>query len=145
MFFRSTKGADYAEYLPKANPNEIFYPGDIVGIKGGYVTKKTDDADLIMVVSSRPIVLGNLPAKGDPPSIQSRPTLQPRAPPPLNPPHPPNALSVAMCGASGVSVFPLPDWSAPDHANDQYPHGVSVRTGSDTEVRTRSGRCGPVS
>lgn len=59
-----TKGADYAEYLPKANPDEVFYPGDIIGIKGGYVTKKTDDADLIMVVSSRPIVLGNLPEKG---------------------------------------------------------------------------------
>ncbi len=59
-----TKGADYAEYLPKANPDEVFYPGDIIGIKGGYVTKKTDDADLVMVVSSRPIVLGNLPERG---------------------------------------------------------------------------------
>jgi len=56
-----TKGADYAEWLPKLNSSDIFYPGDIVGIKGGYVTFKTDDADVIMVVSSNHIVLGNTP------------------------------------------------------------------------------------
>lgn len=59
-----TKGADYAEYLPKANPTDIFYAGDIVGIKGGYVSKVTDNADIVMVISSRPIVLGNMPEKG---------------------------------------------------------------------------------
>jgi len=59
-----TYGSDYAEYLPKANPNEVFNPGDIVGIKGGYVTKSTDDAEMIMVITSHPTVLGNMPEKG---------------------------------------------------------------------------------
>ena len=59
-----TKGADSAEFLPKADPAEQFYSGDIVGVKGGFVSSRTDDADLIMAVSSRPIVLGNMPEKG---------------------------------------------------------------------------------
>jgi hypothetical protein len=59
-----THGSDYAEYLPKKNPNEVYYPGDIVGIKGGFVTKLTDDAEMIMVISSHPTVLGNMPEKG---------------------------------------------------------------------------------
>jgi hypothetical protein len=56
-----TKGADYAEWLPKSNPTETFFPGEIIGVKGGFVTKSTSDADMIMVISSRPIVLGNMP------------------------------------------------------------------------------------
>ena len=59
-----TKGADYAEYLPKANLADKIYPGDIVGIKGGYVSLKTDDAEMVMVVSSLPIVVGNSPKSG---------------------------------------------------------------------------------
>lgn len=58
-----TKGADYAEWLPKLNPAETFYPGQVVGIKGGFVTKNIADADLVMVVSTNPIVLGNTPNK----------------------------------------------------------------------------------
>ncbi len=54
---------DYAEWLPKEDPNEKFYPGDIIGVKGGYITKNTEGADYIMVISSRPIVLGNMPSK----------------------------------------------------------------------------------
>ncbi|BDX37949.1 hypothetical protein CYCD_13040 [Tenuifilaceae bacterium CYCD] len=60
-----SKGADYAEYLPKMNPNENIFPGDIVGIRGGSVSKSTQDADKIMIVSKKPIVLGNLPKEGD--------------------------------------------------------------------------------
>ncbi|MBK9678528.1 MAG: hypothetical protein IPO69_06595 [Saprospiraceae bacterium] len=54
-------GADYAEYLKKADINEMFELGDIVGVKGGVVSKVTDGADKIMVVSNKPIILGNTP------------------------------------------------------------------------------------
>jgi hypothetical protein len=60
----ATKGADYAEWLPKANRKDHFVPGDIVGIKGGYVTFSTDSAEMVMVVSQRPTVLGNTPPEG---------------------------------------------------------------------------------
>jgi len=55
---------DYAEWLPKSNLAEKFYPGDIVGVKGGYITKNTDDADHFMIISRNPIVLGNMPEEG---------------------------------------------------------------------------------
>lgn len=56
-----TGGADYAEWLPKYNLKETFYPGEIVGVFGGYISKNTKNADHIMVISTNPIVLGNTP------------------------------------------------------------------------------------
>jgi hypothetical protein len=55
---------DYAEWLPRLNPGDKFLPGDIVGIKGGYISRNTGDADHLMVISSNPIVLGNMPDEG---------------------------------------------------------------------------------
>jgi hypothetical protein len=52
---------DYAEWLPKENLSDVFLEGEIVGIKNGMVTKKTWDAEKIMIVSTKPIVLGNMP------------------------------------------------------------------------------------
>lgn len=51
---------DYAEWLPKSDLNEKFLPGDIVGVKGGYISKITAGADHYMVISRNPIVLGNM-------------------------------------------------------------------------------------
>ena len=56
--------ADYAEWLPKLNIDEKFFPGDIIGVKAGYISKSTDNADHYMVVSYNPIVLGNMPEAG---------------------------------------------------------------------------------
>jgi len=52
---------DYAEWLPKADPSESFSPGDIVGLRHGYISKNTSGAEKIMVISTRPMVLGNMP------------------------------------------------------------------------------------
>ena len=52
---------DYAEWLPKSNNDEKFIPGDIVGVKGGYISRSTAGADHYMVISHNPIVLGNMP------------------------------------------------------------------------------------
>lgn len=52
---------DYAEYLQKARTDEVFRPGDIVGVKGGVISKNISGADKMMVISSKPIVLGNMP------------------------------------------------------------------------------------
>ncbi|MFA6401298.1 MAG: hypothetical protein WCX31_06690 [Salinivirgaceae bacterium] len=52
---------DYAEWLPKAISTEAFLPGEIVGVRNGSITKSTSGADKIMVVSTNPIVLGNMP------------------------------------------------------------------------------------
>lgn len=56
---------DYAEYLPRINPADIFLPGDIVGVKNGFVSKNTTDADKILVISLKPAVLGGLPRDED--------------------------------------------------------------------------------
>ncbi len=56
---------DYAEWLPKQNPLETFIEGELVGIKNGFVTKNTWGVEKIMIVSTRPIVLGNMPQKND--------------------------------------------------------------------------------
>ena len=55
---------DYAEWLPKANVADKFYPGDIVGVKGGLISSSTDGAEQVFVISSRPAVLANVPEEG---------------------------------------------------------------------------------
>lgn len=61
---------DYAEYL-KRNPAERdLHFGEIIGIKGGEVSLNTVEADQIMVVSKRPVVLGNAPQEKDLPNYE---------------------------------------------------------------------------
>lgn len=52
---------DYAEWLPRLYPDELIEYGQIVGVYGGRITKKTEGAEMLMVVSKSPIVLGNMP------------------------------------------------------------------------------------
>jgi hypothetical protein len=52
---------DYAEYLLRENRNETINYADIVGVKGGKISKNTEGAERIMVISRKPIVLGNMP------------------------------------------------------------------------------------
>lgn len=59
---------DYAEWLPKANAEETFLPGYIVGLKNGFISKQTSDAQKHLVISTQPIVLGNTPSE----NLQSR-------------------------------------------------------------------------
>lgn len=56
-----SKGADYAEWLEKENPSEDFMVGEVVGVKGGKISRNTLDADHILTISLAPIVLGNMP------------------------------------------------------------------------------------
>lgn len=52
---------DYAEWMERANLNELITPGDIVGVKGGKITKDLEGAEQIMAVSTQPIVSANMP------------------------------------------------------------------------------------
>lgn len=52
---------DYAEYLMRADNGEKMTYGDIIGVKGGKISKNLEGAERIMVVSYKPIVLGNMP------------------------------------------------------------------------------------
>jgi hypothetical protein len=54
-------GADYAEYISKDNIEVDFAPCDIVGIRDGKVVASTEASDQFMVVSQRPVVIGNSP------------------------------------------------------------------------------------
>ncbi|MCK8479615.1 hypothetical protein [Psychroserpens algicola] len=56
-----TGGADYAEFLEKENHTMQFESGEIVGVFGGKISKTTKGAQHIMVISTNPIVLGNMP------------------------------------------------------------------------------------
>jgi hypothetical protein len=55
--------ADYAEWLPRLQEDEVIEPGDIIGVFGGKITKVTDNAHQVMAITDRPIVLGNMPDK----------------------------------------------------------------------------------
>ena len=55
--------ADYAEYIAKENPDEHLEAGSIVGIKNGKVSKQTEGAQNLMVISTSPIVIGNATKK----------------------------------------------------------------------------------
>jgi hypothetical protein len=56
--------ADYAEWLPKANSGEMFQAGYVVGLKNGKITLNTTNAEKLFVISTKPIVLGNMPEEG---------------------------------------------------------------------------------
>lgn len=55
---------DYAEWLPKANASENFKPGFIVGMKNGQISLTSSGVDKLFVISTKPIVLGNMPEAG---------------------------------------------------------------------------------
>lgn len=57
-------GADYAEWIEKANAEEDLFPGEVVGIHRGKASKITSGADHFLAVSTNPIVLGNMPPEG---------------------------------------------------------------------------------
>ncbi len=61
----SSGAGDYAEWLLKQNPSDVFTPGELVGVNNGFVTKNLWGAEKVMIVSTRPIVLGNMPQKGN--------------------------------------------------------------------------------
>ena len=59
-----SKGADYAEWLPKQDSEEVLPQGSVVGVFAGKISLETEGADQIMAISSTPIVLGNIPPEG---------------------------------------------------------------------------------
>lgn len=61
----NSTGADYAEWLPKQDPEERFAFGMIVGVRGGHISKVTDGAEQLMPVSLAPVVVGNVPPQGE--------------------------------------------------------------------------------
>ena len=60
----SSGSADYAEWLERANPSERISAGEIVGVTGGKISKNTVKAHQLMVISTKPAVLGNVPKEG---------------------------------------------------------------------------------
>ena len=60
----SSGSGDYAEWLPRLTPTEAIVAGDIVGVRGGKITKDTRDAQQLLAVSTAPIVLGNMHQPG---------------------------------------------------------------------------------
>jgi len=56
-----TSGSDFAEWLPKINSDEYFEAWDIVGVFEGKISKNTEGAQLVSVISDRAGFLGNAP------------------------------------------------------------------------------------
>ncbi len=57
--------ADYAEYLERRSSSESMSAGDIVSVIGGRISKQTQNASQMLVVSTNPAVLGNMQASAD--------------------------------------------------------------------------------
>ena len=58
-------GADYAEWLQKLNKDEVLSFGDVVGVKGGVISKTFSDAERFMIVSHNPGVIGAMPSSDE--------------------------------------------------------------------------------
>ena len=56
-----SSAGDVAEWLQRLDPTERMSYGDIVGVRGGRISKQLDRAERYLVVSHNPIVLGNRP------------------------------------------------------------------------------------
>ena len=56
--------ADYAEWLERLDPGEQIVAGDIVGVKGGKISKSTNEVEQYLVISTKPAMLGNMPMDG---------------------------------------------------------------------------------
>ena len=61
----ATTGADYAESLPLRDTDGSIESGDVVGIFEGRISRRTETAEQIFVVTDRPAVLGNMPPGKD--------------------------------------------------------------------------------
>jgi hypothetical protein len=61
---------DYSEWLERENISEQMMPGDIVAVNGGKITKNTSLSEQFMAVSTSPIILGNMPEKGNEQSFE---------------------------------------------------------------------------
>jgi hypothetical protein len=59
----NSSSADYAEFLPVMDRKVEFEDGDIVGIHGGRISMRTEGADVVLAISSTPIVVGNNPGE----------------------------------------------------------------------------------
>ncbi len=58
--------ADYAEWLKRSHASETMTPGDIVGVKGGLISKRTDNGvSQYLVISTNPAMLGNMPEEDE--------------------------------------------------------------------------------
>lgn len=57
-------GADYAEWLKKLNTNEVLSFGDVVGVKGGLISKSFTNANTFMVISQNPMISAAMPEEG---------------------------------------------------------------------------------
>ena len=58
-----TNGGDYAEYLEKIDVAETIQRGDIVGVYNGKISKKTEGAQQLLVLSTAAAVAGNWPGE----------------------------------------------------------------------------------
>ena len=50
---------DYAEWIEKENHRMDFLPGEVVGVRAGLVSYDTENSDHNLVISTKPIMLGN--------------------------------------------------------------------------------------
>ncbi len=58
-------GADYAEWLEKAEAKEVVTFGEVVGVKGGLISKEFAEAEKFMVISNNPTIIGAMPETDD--------------------------------------------------------------------------------
>jgi len=59
-----TSGADYAEFLPRRDPEADLEAGEVVGVHAEGIAHETEGASRVLVVSNSPNVAGNAPEPG---------------------------------------------------------------------------------
>lgn len=58
----NTTSADYAEWLPRDDGEPAMQPGDLVGVFAGRLRRETAGADYLLIISTAPAMLANMPS-----------------------------------------------------------------------------------
>ncbi len=129
-----TSGADFCEQLPRLDPDEEIASGEVVGIFGGKISKRTSHADWVMATSSHPAFVGNSGLVDDPSRLEVAFVGQTfvRVFGPVEP----NDYLVASGDHDGAAVAVPPDTLRPDQVDAVIGRAWQRSPGGESYVRT---------
>src|SRR5690606_40935855 len=112
-----TGSGEYDEWLQRAKPDELIQPGDVVGVIGGRISREFTHADRFMVVSTSPLLLGNMPENAEEERLSEKVAFMGQVP-------------VKVMGAVRIGDYILPSGSGDGIAIAVHPDRKSTRLNS---------------
>jgi hypothetical protein len=125
--------ADFAEWLRRLDVGETLEAGDVVGLYGDAVSRRTAGATRVFVVSTAPIVLGNDPGATERAS-HARIALLGQAPVKVRGPIHAGDLLVASGRGDGVATGRAPDELSPGEVSAVVGRALEAAEGTGTRL-----------